>query len=37
MQMGQQLMQQIENLKKENTELRDRVKKMEEKAGEKKP
>jgi HEAT repeat protein len=37
MQMGQQLTQQIENLKKENAELRDRIKKMEEKAGEKKP
>jgi aminopeptidase N len=37
MQMGQQLMQQIETLKKENAELRDRIKKMEEKAGEKKP
>ncbi len=37
MQMGQQLMQQIESLKKENSDLRERIKKMEEKAGEKKP
>ncbi len=37
MQMGQQLMQQIEALKKENADLRDRIKKMEDKAAEKKP
>lgn len=36
-QLGQQLMQQIEALKKENAELRDRIKKMEDKAAEKKP
>jgi aminopeptidase N len=37
MQVTQNLAQQIETLKKENAELRDHIKKMEEKTGEKKP
>jgi aminopeptidase N len=37
MQMGMQIMQQLEALRKENAEIRDRLKKIEEKVGEKKP
>ena len=37
MQMGQQIMQQLDALRKDNAEFRDRLKKIEEKVAEKKP
>jgi len=37
MQMGQQIMQQLDALRKDNAEIRDRLKKIEEKVAEKKP
>ncbi len=37
MQMGQQIMEQLEALRKDNAEIKERLKKLEEKLGEKRP